>query len=61
MQYQFRLKAQNRFGFSQNWSQIAIITANARPDPVQIPSTALYNKTNVMISWSAPSDNYSPI
>lgn len=30
--YQFRLKAQNEFGLSTEWSPITTITANSRPD-----------------------------
>ena len=59
--YQFRLKAQNEYGLSQEWSPITTITANARPNPVTIPVTAIQDDTNVRISWTTPSDNYSSI
>jgi hypothetical protein len=59
--YQFRLKAENEFGLSTDWSPITTITANSRPDPVAIPTTVTQDSVNVRISWTAPSDNYSPL
>lgn len=59
--YQFRIRAENSQGFSKTWSPVVVITANAIPDQVGIPTTAVYQNTNVMISWNYPSDNYSPL
>jgi hypothetical protein len=34
--YQVRTKAENLFGFSNEWSSVLIITADSKPDPVDI-------------------------
>jgi hypothetical protein len=59
--YQFRIRAENSEGFSQTWSPVVTITANAIPDQVHIPVTEVYQNTNVKIRWDYPSDNYSPL
>lgn len=59
--YQFRIRAENSEGFSKIWSPVATITANAIPDKVSIPTTEVFLDTKVKISWSYPSDNFSPL
>jgi hypothetical protein len=59
--YQFRIKAVNAFGFSQNWSPIFTIDASDIPDPVGIATTSLEDEEHVRIEWVAPADNFKEI
>jgi hypothetical protein len=59
--YKFRLKAQNLFGFSVEWSPIVTVTANSKPNPVDIVTTSLVNDADVRIQWVHPADNFSPL
>ena len=59
--YKFKVKAQNLFGFSTEWSTITTITANSNPDPVDIVTTSLVNSNEVRIDWAEPSSNFSPL
>lgn len=59
--YQFRVKAQNAQGLSKTWSPVTTITANARPDPMATPSTAIHDFVKVRIAWQIPASNFSPL
>lgn len=39
--YKFRIKAENAFGFSPEWSPVATINSNARPDKIGVIETAI--------------------
>jgi hypothetical protein len=59
--YEFRVKAENAFGQSVEWSPTATIMANQKPDKVDTPTTEVFNGVNVKVSWTRPSDNWSPL
>lgn len=59
--YNFRVKAQNAFGLSVEWSPVGTVTANSKPDPVVTPTTTVFDKVSVRIAWDYPSDNFSPL
>ena len=58
--YSFLVIARNIVGFSSN-SSVVTIRAAAKPSTPAIPSTSVISNTNVMITWTAPNNNGSPI
>jgi hypothetical protein len=59
--YQVRMKAENLFGFSNEWSPSLFITADSKPDPADIVSTSLVSPATVRIEWSVPANNYADL
>ena len=55
--YEFRLRSENIFGFSQN-SEITLIKAAGVPYAVIEPVvTSIQSNGQVLIAWNAPDDN----
>ncbi len=40
---------------------MTIITSNARPDPMAIPTSVIQDSVNVRIAWQIPGSNFSPL
>jgi len=55
------VKAENLFGFSSEWSDISLIKADSKPDPVDIVTTSLAGMADVLIEWEVPSDNHASL
>lgn len=57
--YQFKVQARNEYGLSDD-SDILSILAAAEPSQITAPTTETVD-SNVVISWTSPSNNGSPI
>ena len=57
--YSFKVEARNAFGYSSPSASVEILAAE-RPSQPAAPTTVL-DGTNILISWSAPFDQGSPI
>ena len=57
--YSFKVEARNAFGYSSPSASVEILAAEVPSRPAD-PSTVL-DDTNILISWSAPFDQGSPI
>jgi large repetitive protein len=59
--YQFKIRANNRWGWGE-FSSVTTILAAKAPSQVASPSTAIDSSTGgVSITWTAPASNGSPI
>ena len=57
--YRFKVQARNMFGLSPYTSE-TVINVGSRPDQPLSPSTTVVG-SNVVVAWSAPNANGSPI
>lgn len=57
--YRFKVQARNMFGLSPYTSE-TVINVGSRPDQPLSPSTTVVG-SNVVVAWSAPNSNGSPI
>lgn len=58
--YQFRVRAENIYGFGPFSDSIAIKTPTA-PSATSVPLTVIDKEGNIRISWNRPEDGGSPI
>jgi hypothetical protein len=57
--YKFKVQARNTEGFSAYSAEVEILAAQAPSAPLT-PTTTI-SGSNVVVNWSAPTDNGSPI
>jgi hypothetical protein len=57
--YKFKVEARNEYGYSDYSDTITILVA-AEPSQISTPTTTTLD-SNVVVSWTAPSANGSPI
>jgi hypothetical protein len=60
LSYKFKVAARNSFGFSLFSNEVQILQAE-KPSQVSLPVTSTLGNTNVLVKWTAPSDQGSPI
>ena len=58
--YKFKVAARNAFGFSLFSNEVEILQAE-RPSQVPLPVTSTLGNTHVLVKWTAPSAQGSPI
>lgn len=57
--YQFRVEARNAYGYSLYSTEVSVLAASPPSTPIA-PSTAI-SGSNVVVTWSKPTENGAPV